>query len=258
MGEAERLVAAVPYWWHSIRVADGLVTPGAKPVPLETELAALQLPDLDGLAVLDIGAWDGGFSFAAEQAGAARVVALDHYVWSLDLAANAAYRDRCEAVGIMPEPPEALFWDPAGLPGKQGFDVARRLLGSRVEDLVGDFMAVDVDGLGVFDVVLYLGVLYHMTDPVEALRRLRRVTGRVAVIESQAVVYPGLDAERLVLFFPGAELNADPSNWWVPTIAALEGLCLAAGFSRVEVMVGPPPHEGPGGLHYRAVVHAHV
>ncbi len=61
-------------WWHSIDLGDGVVTPGYKsPELLETELAALRLPDLAGRSVLDIAAWDGYFSFAAERLGAARV-----------------------------------------------------------------------------------------------------------------------------------------------------------------------------------------
>ena len=39
-------------------------------------------------ASLDIGAWDGRFSFLAEKAGAARVVALDHYAWGVDFDAR--------------------------------------------------------------------------------------------------------------------------------------------------------------------------
>ena len=66
-------------WYHSIDVEDGLVTPGAHSVAeLRHALERLQLPArLDGLSVLDIGAWDGYFSFEAERRGARRVVAYD-------------------------------------------------------------------------------------------------------------------------------------------------------------------------------------
>ena len=59
-------------WYHSIDVEDGLVTPGAHSLAeLRHTLERLQLAArLDGLSVLDIGAWDGYFSFEAERRGA--------------------------------------------------------------------------------------------------------------------------------------------------------------------------------------------
>ena len=68
-------------WFHSIPLNDGTVTPG-----LDASMAKLEqicLPeDLSGKTVLDIGAWDGFFSFQAERNGAKRVLATDHFCWS--------------------------------------------------------------------------------------------------------------------------------------------------------------------------------
>ena len=65
-------------WFHSIPLDDGTVTPG-----LDSSMDKLEqvcLPkDLSGKTVLDIGAWDGFFSFQAEKAGAERVLATDHF-----------------------------------------------------------------------------------------------------------------------------------------------------------------------------------
>ena len=70
-------VAAVPHWFHSHDLGQGIVTPGDKSLSLlQGQWAALQLPDLRGKTVLDIGAWDGFFSFAAEASGVRVVVAL--------------------------------------------------------------------------------------------------------------------------------------------------------------------------------------
>jgi tRNA (mo5U34)-methyltransferase len=67
-------------WYHTIDLGDGVVTRGVDDTPLR--LARIGLPDsLAGLSVLDIGAWDGFFSFEAERRGAARVLATDHYSW---------------------------------------------------------------------------------------------------------------------------------------------------------------------------------
>ncbi len=70
-------------WFHSIDLGNGLVTPGWEGPATKRKLGRLGLPDdLSGLTVLDIGAWDGFFSFEAERRGAARVLATDSYSWS--------------------------------------------------------------------------------------------------------------------------------------------------------------------------------
>lgn len=243
------------FWWHSIDVGDR-VTPGHKsPALLEREWANLRLPDLAGSSVLDIGCWDGWFSFRAERERAARVVALDHYVWSLDLPRQQAYWSDCRDRGVTPEPyhEQPALWHPDTLPGKAGFDVAHAALKSRVEPVVADFMTADLDALGTFDVVLYLGVIYHVEEPLTALRRLRRVTTKLAVIESEAISIEG-QTRPLFELAPGAEVNADVGNWWIPTAAGLTGLCRAAGFRDVEAVVGPTE----GVERYRLVVHARV
>lgn len=254
-------VAEVPFWWHSIDLGHGVVTPGHKPPDvLRSELAALELPDLTGRTVLDIGGWDGYFAFEAERRGAARVAVVDHYMWAMDSPGQQAYWRRCMREGVAPRPyHETEFWHPQTLPGKQGFDLAREVLGSSVEDIVCDFMQADLDALGQWDVVLYLGVLYHMEDPMRALRRLAAVTRELAVVETEAVAIPAFDHEALWRFFPGAELNGDVSNWWAPNLSALGGALVAAGFATARPVLGPDEKllaSGAGPHHYRAVVHA--
>jgi tRNA (mo5U34)-methyltransferase len=262
-------------WYHTIDLGNGVVTKGIS----VQETSAGVIPDVTGRSVLDIGAWDGKFSFAAEQAGASRVVALDHYAWGVDFVARGAYWAECIANGTLPDQSrdETDFWRP-DLPGQRGFNFARAALDSKVEPVVGDFQKIDLDELGAFDVVLYLGVLYHMKEPLTCLERLRAVTKEVAVIETEAVHIQGFDGEVLMQFHAGSDLRVDFGNWYVPTIEALHNLCRAAGFSEVRTVIGPPPRPvgGPslrqkvgarvGGLpipppsapslNYRAVVHA--
>lgn len=257
-------------WWHSIDLPSGR-TKGHKSAEwLDQELASLDLPDLAGKSVLDIGAWDGFYTFTAERLRAARVVSLDYHVWAgvnvlerwVDYVAEGrgAYQDFWDMPGI---------FDLDGLPGRRNYDRAHRELESKAEPVVGDFMAMDLATLGTFDVVLFLGVLYHMKKPLLALERLLSITKEVAVIETEAVAGSGSYAE----FLGGSDLNNDPTNWWIPTEEALVGLCRTAGFSRVEVKVSHP-HRSPmhwrlgrrlrylfnGRIetppHYRAVVHA--
>ena len=262
-GEIRRSADSIP-WFHSIDLGHGIVTAGSKSAEqLEHEWRAFRIPDVRGKTVLDIGAWDGYFSFAAERAGARRVVALDHFVWSMDLAAHDRYCAECSRTGEVPRRYEDMeYWKPEELPGKRGFDLARRALGSRVEARVADFMTMDLDSLGRFDVVLFLGVLYHLQEPFLGLKRLASVTQGVAVIETQATAFPGYEDQRFVEFYPSNELHGDVSNWWAPNERALVGMCSAAGFEATEVIAGSPsrpgrPFAGPERpLRYRAVVHA--
>lgn len=246
-------------WHHSLDLGHGIVSPGNKsPELLEFELTGLRLPDLTGKSVLDIGAWDGFYSFEAEHRGAERVVALDHFVWSIDWKGLKRGIARLAEEG-KPEPPFEEVpegWDPVGLPGKLGFDLAHRVRNSRVETVVGDFMEMDLASLGTFDVTLYLGVLYHMKHPLLALERLSRVTGEVAVIETHAIHIGGHDRTALCEFFEGKELNNDPTNWWAPTREALVKLCRAAGFAHVDLLTPVPVVEDGVLHHYR--LHAHA
>jgi len=215
-----RVADSVPYWFHSIDLGGGVVTNGARSADdLARSLAELHLPDLSGKTFLDIGAWDGFYSFAAERLGARRIVALDHYVWK----------------GV-PRP-----WDRplSDLPDKRlGFSVAHKALGSRVESWTADFTTMDLAELGTFDVVLFAGVLYHLQNPCEALQRVAQVTGELAVIETAAVFVPGFEEFALCEFYETDQLGSDATNWWAPNAKALCGMCRAAGFDTANVMSG--------------------
>ena len=230
---AERIRAR--QWYHAIDLGDGLVTRGqAQPSQLLSRPGVM--PEVAGKSVLDIGAWDGKYSFWAEMSGAGRVVALDHYMWRLDSARRQAYYDECEREGRLPDPDliDHGFLDAEHTPGKEGFDLAHEYLDSKVEAVAEDFMSMDLERLGTFDVVLYLGVLYHMVNPVGALHRLRQVTRGVAVIETETVKLPPYVAQNLAAFYPGRECRGDYTNWFAPSERVLHGMCRAAGFSRVE------------------------
>ena len=201
------------HWYHTIDLGNGVVTKGDSAQDEGTGI----LPDVAGRSVLDIGAWDGKYSFLAERAGAARVVALDHYAWGVDFAARGAYWAECIQSGVLPDQSrdETDFWQP-DLPGRRGFELAKAALGSQVEPLVADFQTVDLAVVGQFDVVLYLGVLYHMKEPLTCLERVRAVTKEVAVIETEAVHLQGHEGEVLMQFHAGSSLRTDFGNWYVP------------------------------------------
>ena len=97
-------------------------------------------------------------------------------------------------------------------------------------------MTMPLEPLGTFDVVFFLGVLYHMENPLASLRRVASLSKGVVIIESHAIVVPGYEHLEMCEFYSSNQLNGDVSNWWGPNLKALEGMCRAAGFARVEVV----------------------
>jgi tRNA (mo5U34)-methyltransferase len=254
-------------WYHSIDLGKGVTTRGLSVTP---RIGPSQLPELQGKSVLDIGAWDGYYSFQAERLGARRVVAMDHYVWGVDIPARQKYWEQCSVKGELPDHAKDLsdFWLP-DLPGKRGFDFAHRVLQSRVESRVADFATEDERSIGLFDVTFLFGVLYHMKEPLRILEKLRAVTAEVAVVETVLLEVEGFESASFLEFTAGASFQTDFGNWYLPSIEALRELCRAAGFGRVAVVVGPSDHNRRRvGLlrrrsnqvrrDHRAVVHAYV
>ncbi len=188
-------------WTHTLDLGHGLVTPGLWP-PMDIVAAGCP-KDLRGMKVLDLGTADGGCAFQAERLGAASVLATDSYLWG-------------DAPGT----------------SRAAFDFARETLGSRVEGRYLPVLDHSPETVGVFDLVLFLGVLYHLRHPLLALERLFSVTGGQAIIESHVDL---LDYERPAMaFYPGNELNGDPSNWWGPNVLAVEAMLGSVGFRKVE------------------------
>jgi tRNA (mo5U34)-methyltransferase len=210
-------------WYHTLDLGHGVVTQGID--NSAERLPRLQLPrDLSGRSVLDIGAWDGFFSFEAERRHASRVVATDHYAW------------------------HGTGWGTGQ--GKAGFQLARAALDSRVEDVDVDVMELSPERVGTFDVVLFLGVLYHVPNPLLALERVASVTGGLLILET-VVDMVGL-SRPAAAFYPDRELNNDPTNWWGPNQAAVTGMLRSVGFARVEVIT---PVRSAGFRAARAVKH---
>lgn len=160
---------------------------------------------LDGKTVLDVGSWDGFFAFEAERRGAKRVLATDSFCWSGE-----------------------------GWGNKDGFRLARQVLNSNVEDLDVDVLDLNPDLMGVFDVVLFLGVLYHMKYPILALQKIASVTGEMLILDTHVdLLY---NKRPAMVLYPENELNDDPTNWVGPNPAAVIAMLKMVGFRRVEVV----------------------
>lgn len=79
--------------------------------------------------------------------------------------------------------------------------------------------------------MLFLDVLYHMRHPLLALERVASVTGRQLILEGHVDM---LEHERPAAFYPDAELNNDPSNWWGLNVAAVEAMLRDVDFREVR------------------------
>jgi tRNA (mo5U34)-methyltransferase len=257
--QKKALINEVPFWYHSIDLGDGIFTPGFLSHRILTnELEDLKVPGLEGKTVLDIGAWDGFFSFEAEKLGAARILALDHYVWHLDFNKTDEFGSRILTGNTLQKLPRFVprLYNPGTLPGKIGFDTAHRILNSEVEQYVGDFMKMEFIEIGSFDIVLFLGVLYHLRNPFEALRRLSLVTQELAIIESAGIFLQNSEEVALYEFYETTELNNDISNWWAPNLLGLIKTCRAAGFRHVRPVKIITPEPNAPITRGRIIVHA--
>ena len=86
--------------------------------------------------------------------------------------------------------------------------------------------------IGQFDIVLFLGVLYHLKHPLLALERVCSVTKDLAAVDSFVLRDAG---ERALLeFYETNELGGQTDNWVGPSLPCLLAFCRTAGFARVE------------------------
>jgi tRNA (mo5U34)-methyltransferase len=190
-------------WWHSFELPDGSRIEGVASLEsLKNRLAQFPIPaDLKGKRVLDIGCWDGWFSFELERRGA-EVMAVD--CWD-----NPRFRQMHAAYN------------------------------SRVDYRLLDIYELTPARIGRFDIVLFMGVLYHLKHPLLALERVCALATELAAVDSFVLRESQVPAEmlgRAVLeFFETDEMGGQTDNWFGPSLPALLGMCRVAGFARVEL-----------------------
>jgi tRNA (mo5U34)-methyltransferase len=158
---------------------------------------------------LDIGAWNGAFAVEAWRRGAASVTGLDHYTWN-----DAHFR------------------------GKETFSLISDVTGSNLKliDRDLDDPRLDLGDLGQYDVVLFLGVFYHLKNPLSALREVSRTVRNVLVLETHVERFS--EDRPAMVFYPGAELGGDSENWWGPNTACIVALLKSMGYTRIEITAG--------------------
>ena len=213
-------------WFHNLHLPGGRRTAPDHPLgdfpACKWEQIAAHVPaDLSGARALDIGCNAGFYSFELARRGA-DVLAIDvdeHYLRQARWAA-----------------------DELGLADR----VQLRRLG------VYDLGELDE---GPFDVVLFMGVLYHLRHPLLALDLI--VPHVAATLVVQTLTMPGEERaqppadlgidERDAMLAPGwpamafieQELAGDPTNWWAPNAACVEAMLRSCGLR----IAGRPGHE---------------
>ncbi len=217
----EQKIAEFPFWYHKIELPNGIVTPGWAPV----HPPAYNIPeDLTGKRVLDVGAWDGYWTFEALKRGAEQAIAIDDFS---DYLGHLDQRDR-------------KAWET--------FDLCREALGydhERCQRHEISIYQLTPDVFGTFDYVFFFGVLYHFRYPLLALDLASSVCTDSIFIETAICDdyspyknglgdgYPG--RQCVMEFYPTTEYGNNNTNWWAPNLACLGTMVMAAGWDETEV-----------------------
>jgi tRNA (mo5U34)-methyltransferase len=215
-------IAALGPWFQNLHLPDGEETAPDHPLgdypAYKWAAIAPHIPDdLTGWSALDVGCNAGFYGFELARRGA-RVVAVDadeHYL-------------------------RQARWARARL----GLDDHVELRRMQVYDLGRSEET--------YDLVLFLGVLYHLRHPLLALDVVARRTRRLLVLQSLTMPGNGTvdppedlgieERERLLdpswptMAFIERRLAGDPTNWWAPNQACLEAMARSAG---LEVFARP-------------------
>jgi tRNA (mo5U34)-methyltransferase len=214
--EIEQRVRSLGQWFHNLDLHGVKTAPdhflGDYPNVKWQKFAHAIPADLTGKSVLDIGCNAGFYSIEMKKRGAARVVGLDSDEVYLNQARFAA--------------------EVSGYP-----DIEFRNLS-----------VYDVGQLGeTFDVVIFMGVLYHLRHPLLALdtlyetvvgdmlvfQSMQRGSKEVAHVEENHPFWDESVFERdgyPLMYFVEQRYADDPTNWWIPNRAGVEAMLRSAGF----------------------------
>jgi len=221
-------------WYHTLELAPGVVTPGWFDTRSVTGKCGLPAR-LDGKRCLDVGTFDGFWAFEMERRGAAEVLAVDvldprRWDWPVN------------------SPPEALEALASRKGRGEGFEIARRALGLKVQRLELSVYDLDPGQVGRFDFVYVGSLLLHLRDPIRAIERVAAVCG------GDALFVDAIDLSLTLLsgWRPAASFDGRGRPWWWrPNQRGLVRMLEAGGFEvvgRPRRFLMPP---GPGQPAYR-------
>ena len=214
--EVEQRVRELGPWFHNMTIGGVQTAPdhflGDYPNVKFQGFAHALPADMTGKSVLDIGTNGGFYAMEMKRRGADRVLAVDS---DDDYLAQARFAAQVE-----------------------GHDIDFRVLD-----------VYDVAALGEqFDLVIFMGVLYHLRHPLLALDLIREYAARDLLLYqslqrgSDEIAQPKADydfAEQAMFDEPGwpkmhfieQSYSHDWTNWWAPNRAASAAMLRAAGFS---------------------------
>ena len=225
LGEIQAEIEATP-WYHEFDFPHGLKTPVPDKAEVHRDFWNFIRKELDALdfhdkSVLDLGCWDGYWSFYSEKRGASSVLASD------DQTQNWA--------------------------ASKGLLLAKRLLQSEVEtDL--QLSVYDIERMQrQFDIILCLGLYYHLFDPFLAFAQIRHCCrpDSLVVVEGNAIrngIVPNAQ-----IFDP---LFREKTSKFTPDLDSLKSMLRSAYLEPIRTVwmttpVPPPPSPKPGRLGWR-------
>lgn len=213
INEKKNLVNSYNKWWHSIDFGDGVISNGVKSIEIiNQEFNDWNFPKnyFKNKDVLDIGAWDGVYSFYAEENGAKSVTALDGYIWS-----NKSWAS------------------------KKGFDIAKKIKKSKVKELIIDIEKPEFNksNIGQFDCIIFAGVLYHLINPLGIIEKLSEIIKPDGSLFIETTFFPYLEKinKPILEFHPKKSLNNDSSNYFSANILCLKKMLEEFNFKIIKI-----------------------
>ena len=196
-------------WFHSIKLSENIITPGLANYEKSVKLSEIVFSKgVNNKSLLDIGTWDGFFSFEAEKNGA-QVLSTDHYCWN-----------------------EGPGWGT-----KAGFDFCHKILKSKIKSQSIDVPSLSPKTVGRFDVVLLLGVLYHLRDPYTVLEQIYDIAREYVVIET---VITEVNSEKPIMEFFKSGDGKGNDNYFAVNIKYLEKALKHVGFKELNFTINNP------------------
>jgi hypothetical protein len=110
------------------------------------------------------------------------------------------------------------------------FRLVKRAFGMRAQ--YRDLSIYDLDAEA--DVVVMLGVYYHLQHPLLGIQKAWEATKKLLVLEGEVNAKAGCSAD-----FHRGEYKGDGSNWWVPTLDCLHDWCGSLPGIRAIEMIHP-------------------
>jgi tRNA (mo5U34)-methyltransferase len=231
LGDAERY-----YWYHTLDLGDGLITPGL--YDYRETLGSFGFPeDMAGMTVLDVGSATGFFAFEFERRGA-RVISVElPSLRDLDRFPGQDVESslrKIESMGQFAQygySERDLYWYLLEGP----FRFCRDRLGSRVERCYSTIYDLTLERTGVregFDLVFLGDVLIHTLYPLKALAALAPLCRGTLVFGG--VLPEGPQEPPAMIYIGGSSPADDEVAWWHPNLSCLTQLLSKLGFAQME------------------------